>query len=294
MRTNGFAPNIVTMNTVLDACFRAGITESAQRMFNELPSLGLTPDRITFSTMIKGFARQGLVDDALESLEAMDKAAPWSDHSIYNAIIDAATQQAKWAEADAIYDRMVAKGIKPTIYTLVSVLKRHGREGNVQKAEEIFRSMPQQYGFKPSVQSYTCMLTVYVSNGFITQALRLFDRMKTEGPPPDAKAYEKMIFGCSRLHNPEKACELVLHAHGIGGGPRVQLDTSVLPRFVESLASRGLMDSVAPVISQLRAAGVKVPPHVVTTTLRGVTDTTAHRSAAEKTEAARPPWVKAP
>jgi len=292
MKAGGFTPNIVTVNTLLDACHRAGATQSARKLYEQIGQLQLEPDRITFATMIKGFARHGCADEAVAMLEEMEAVSLWPDHSIYNVIIDAATQQAKWQLADQMYENMIGKGIKPTTFTLISLLQRHGREGNVKNAEHLFRTMPARYGFKASVQAYTCMLTVYVSNGCLQQGLQLFEKMQAEGPAPDAKAYEKLIFGCMRQQSADKASELLLDAYGVGKygntNGKIALDTSVIPRVVDGLATRGLAEThIAPLVQKLRAAGVPVPSSVLSATIRGVA-TEVKGKEVKDTEV--PPW----
>jgi len=228
-------------------------------------------------------------------LEEMEAVSLWPDHSIYNVIIDAATQQAKWALADQMYENMIGKGIKPTTFTLISLLQRHGREGNVKNAESLFRTMPGRYGFKASVQAYTCMLTVYVSNGCLHQGLQLFEKMQCEGPAPDAKAYEKLIFGCMRQQSPDKAAELLLDAYGAGkhgaANGKVQLDTSVIPRVVDGLATRGLAEThIAPLVQKLRGAGVNLPSSVLSATIRGVATEVKGKDGKESKDAEIPPW----
>lgn len=292
MKSSGFTPNIVTVNTLLDACHRAGATQSARKLYEQIGQLQLEPDRITFATMIKGFARHGCAEEAVAMLEEMEAVSLWPDHSIYNVIIDAATQQAKWQLADKMYENMIGKGIRPTTFTLISLLQRHGREGNVKNAEHLFRTMPSRYGFKASVQAYTCMLTVYVSNGCLQQGLQLFEKMQSEGPAPDAKAYEKLIFGCMRQQSADKASELLLDAYGVGkhgnANGKVPLDTSVIPRVVDGLATRGLAEThIAPLVQKLRAAGVAVPSSVLSATIRGVATEVKGKDVKD---AEVPPW----
>merc|ERR1719388_747990 len=209
MKAGGFTPNIVTVNTLLDACHRAGATQSARKLYEQIGDLQLEPDRITFATMIKGFARHGCADEAVAMLEEMESKSLWPDHSIYNVIIDAATQQA-------------------------------------------------------------------------------------EGPAPDAKAYEKLIFGCMRQQSADRAAELLLDACGVGkhgmANGKVQLDPSVIPRVVDGLATRGLAEThIAPLVQKLRAAGVMVPGSVMSATIRGVA-TEVKGKEQTKDAVDVPPW----
>ncbi|CAN1179979.1 Pentatricopeptide repeat-containing protein At1g53600, mitochondrial [Linum perenne] len=65
-----------------------------------------------------------------------------------------------------------------------SQITKHGREGNIQKSEEIFRQM----SCKTTV-SYTAMLTAYSQNSQLARARKVFDEM----PCRSTAAYNAMI-----------------------------------------------------------------------------------------------------
>jgi pentatricopeptide repeat protein len=296
MSVEGHAPNLVTINTVIDACCRAGQLEECVKVFNRVPELGMEPDRITYSTMIKGFARDGDLDGAQTFLRRMEAAGFRSDYSIFNVLIEAAAIRSRFDVADMAFNQMLAEGLTPSSYTLMILIKRHGREGNVQKAGELLHTLPEKYGFKVSANIYSTYITVCIQHNQLQAAFKVFEQMKTYGPAPDAVTYEKLITGCTRVGQTDNAIKLVYDAYGIGssgktsgratpGTSRVQtLDHAVLERLVDVLNQRGLAESHAvPLVQKLRAANVSLPQGVVTATLRG---------AVREDKAASAPWRK--
>ena len=103
--------------------------------------------------MIKGFARDGDLDGAQTFLRRMEAAGFRSDYSIFNVLIEAAAIRSRFDVADMAFNQMLAEGLTPSSYTLMILIKRHGREGNVQKAGELLHTLPEKYGFKVSVCS---------------------------------------------------------------------------------------------------------------------------------------------
>jgi len=312
MSAEGHAPNLVTINTVIDACCRAGALDECVKVFNSLPSLGMDADRITYSTVIKGFARDGDLDGAATFLRRMEAAGFRSDYTIFNVLIEAAAMRTRFDVADSCFEQMLKEGIAPSSYTLMILIKRHGREGNVAKAGELLETLPARYGFKVSANVYSAYITVCVQQNQLHLALKVYEKMKAEGPTPDAVTYDKLINGCTRSGQTEVACKLVLDAYGINGpfgagqrghsgaptpGGRASpagLDHGVLERLVEQLTQRGLSESHAiPLVQKLRAAHVPVPQGLVTATLRGaVREVDDKVSAASKVSTA--PWRKRP
>merc|ERR1719456_1711071 len=97
------------------------------------------------------------------------------------------------------------------------LIKRHGREGNVAKAGELLDSLPGKFGFKVSANVYSAYITVCMQHNQLALALKVFDKMKVDGPTPDSMTYDKLISGCVRLGQTDNACKLVLDAYGLNG-----------------------------------------------------------------------------
>lgn len=54
-------PSVITFNTLIDACGRAGDTERARQVFSRLVQAGLSPNDRTFSALIHSHAVKGQV-----------------------------------------------------------------------------------------------------------------------------------------------------------------------------------------------------------------------------------------
>merc|ERR1719281_28174 len=56
MKTEGIVPNLVTMNTLIDAHARSGKMDKCAEILGSMKEeFGIEPDRITYSTIVKGF-----------------------------------------------------------------------------------------------------------------------------------------------------------------------------------------------------------------------------------------------
>merc|ERR1719263_2365770 len=202
-----------------------------------------------------------------------------ADVIIFNTILDACSSRDQFELCDKLFTQMVDEGVKPTNFTLTVLIKRFGREGNVNKAFDLSETLPGEHGFKANAQAHTCLISACVINKQMGKAMKVFERMKSRGPVPDSMTYEKLIGGWLRLGDAEKACELVRDAYGLNGplgrpgsgakslapsgtvtpGGHVQrvhgLDPKVLERMVEQLGNKGLAEQHAvPLVQELRAA----------------------------------------
>jgi pentatricopeptide repeat protein len=312
MQAEGIAPNLVTMNTLIDACARSGHMARCGEILEDMQQKhGVDPDRITYSTIVKGFCLAGEIQQAIAVMESARRRGFPADVIIFNTILDACSSRDKFQMCDKLFAQMVEEGVRPTNFTLTVLIKRYGREGNVNKGFELIDNLPQEHGFKANAQAHTCLISACVINKQMSRAMKVFERMKTKGPVPDSMTYEKLISGWLRIGDAEKACELVRDAYGLNGPlgrsgqqgaygrghasghvtpgghvSRVQgLDPKVLERMVEQLSNKGLADSHAvPLVQELRGAGVSVPQKLVSATLRG--------AVANQRDRKKAPWAK--
>ncbi|GMH21975.1 hypothetical protein Nepgr_023818 [Nepenthes gracilis] len=81
------------------------------------------------------------------------------------------------------------------IYTIIIGLL--GREGLLDKCQEIFEEMPVNNVVR-SVFSYTALINAYGRNGNYETSLELLDRMKKERIPPSILTYNTVINSCAK------------------------------------------------------------------------------------------------
>jgi len=263
----------------------------------------IAPDRITYATLVKGFCLQGDIDQGIAVMESARRRGFPADVIIYNTILDGCVQRDRFAQADEMYERLLSDGVTPSNFTLTVLIKRYGREGKVQKAFDIANSVPATYGFSMNTQTATCLVSCCLTNKQLPRALKVFEKMKKEGPTPDAHTYEKIIVGCVRGGDAERACALVQDAYGLNGpigklggnscfpsgavtpGGSVSrvsgLNAGVLEKMVDQLSAKGLAEShCIPLVHKLRSAGVKVPQRLVAATLCGAISETRNGKSA--------------
>ena len=71
MKVAGVVVGVVVLNTLMDACCRCGDLASAAQLLDDMARLDITPDLITYSTLIKGHCAKGELEKALELFGAM-------------------------------------------------------------------------------------------------------------------------------------------------------------------------------------------------------------------------------
>jgi pentatricopeptide repeat protein len=296
MKTEGIAPNLVTMNTLIDAHGRSGKMDKCAEILGSMKEdFGIEPDRITYSTIVKGFCMMGHIDQAVAVMESARRTGFAADVIIYNTILDGCSTRDHFDMCDRLYRQMIEDGVKPTNFTLTVMIKRFGREGELDKAFEALETLPVRFGFKPNQQAYTCLISACVMNRSMPKAMSVLKKMKEEGPYPDNMPYEKIISGFIRNGDALPAYELIREAYALddvrqstkfdsnrtsgtvtpGGSHNTRalsLDPKILERLLELLGSKGMSQSHAvPLVQDLRNQKVTIPQRLVAFALRGAT-----------------------
>merc|ERR1719378_908291 len=104
MQEEGIAPNLVTMNTLLDACARSGRMARCGEILEDMQKVhGVDPDRITFSTIVKGFCLAGEIQQAIAVMESARRRGFPADVIIFNTILDACSSRDQFHLRQALH-----------------------------------------------------------------------------------------------------------------------------------------------------------------------------------------------
>jgi len=252
MRGAGIPCNSVTYNTMMDACARCGCMDRAFALLADMRAAGISPDKITYSTLVKGHCFSGDIDAAFSALKEMrDTDGLVPDEIIYNSLLDGCAKEHRLQEALDLFATMRAEGVRPSNFTLCTLVKLLGRARRLPQAFGILDELCGAGGLRPNVQVYTCLMTACMDNGQLEKALQLQNQVITGGCRPDAKMYNALVRGCLRAGSMTKAVEVVRCAYQLSGhgftAPQcaVGVDTRVLEELVVRLNQGGRADGEA-------------------------------------------------
>ena len=218
MLKHGVACNTIIYNTMLDACAKCCTMHRAEQVLKAMRAASVQPDKITYSTIIKGHCMEGDVDKALAMLKEMrtDKTTE-PDEITYNSFLDGCARQHRVDEALAALDEMQAAGVRPSNFTLSILVKLLGRVRRLNQAFSLVEDLSAKHKFKPNVQVYSCLIQACIQNRKLDRALALHDQMVLADCPPDEKFYTGLARGCLQLYAPQKAADVVRTAYQLYG-----------------------------------------------------------------------------
>ncbi|PHT84095.1 Pentatricopeptide repeat-containing protein [Capsicum annuum] len=131
--------SVIVCNAVIDMYAKCGLVGRAYDVFNEMKCLRT---RVTWNTMIMGFALYGDGAEALELFERMGQAGIEPDSVSYLAAICACNHAGMVEEGMKLFDDMDRCGVSKNVKHYGSMVDLLGRAGRLDEAFKIVQSMP--------------------------------------------------------------------------------------------------------------------------------------------------------
>lgn len=157
---SGYASAVAVSCSLIDAYSKSGQNDESRKVFDELDS----PNIFCWTSIINGYARNGMGKDCVEMLREMDQ-----------------------------------KNLIPDEVTILSVLSGCSHSGLVEEGELIFDSLESKYGISPGRKLYACMVDLLGRAGLVEKAERLLLQARGDA---DCIAWSSLLQSC-RIHGNE-------------------------------------------------------------------------------------------
>ncbi|XP_019094439.1 PREDICTED: pentatricopeptide repeat-containing protein At3g26782, mitochondrial-like [Camelina sativa] len=210
---SGYASDVAVSCSLIDAYSKSGQNEVSRKVFTELES----PNIFCWTSIINGYARNGMGRECLEMLREMDQ-----------------------------------KNLIPDEVTILSVLSGCSHSGLVEEGELIFDSLESKYGISPGRKLYACMVDLLGRAGLVEKAERLLRQARGDA---DCSAWSSLLQSC-RIHRNEsigrRAAEVLMDLEPEDFAVYVQVskfyfemgDFEISRQIREIAASRELMREI--------------------------------------------------
>ncbi|XP_060209468.1 pentatricopeptide repeat-containing protein At2g42920, chloroplastic [Lycium barbarum] len=214
-------------NTLLHMYANCGFLVEARKLFDE----NEVEDVVAWNSMIMGLAKSGEFDDSWRLFSKMETRNDVS----WNSMISGFVRNGKWSEALDLFSTMQEENIKPSEFTLVSLLNACGHLGaleqgnwiymyvkknniklnvivvtaiidmyckcaNVEMAWQVFVSVSNK-----GLSSWNSMILGLATNGFEDEAIKLFSRLQRTNLKPDSVSFIGVLTACNHSGLVDKA-----------------------------------------------------------------------------------------
>ena len=176
---------------ILPAYAHVGALQQGMRIHGLVIKTNLLLDVFVGTCLIDMYAKCGRLVDAKSLFHQVpqESCVPW------NAIISGHGIHGHAEKALKLFGEMLQERVKPDHVTFVLLLSACSHSGLVDEGKWCFHLM-QEYGIKPSLKHYGCMVDLLGRAGYLEMA---YDFIKDMPLQPDASIWGALL-GASRIH----------------------------------------------------------------------------------------------
>ncbi|KAL5728006.1 hypothetical protein ACHQM5_001135 [Ranunculus cassubicifolius] len=224
---NGFFEgSIVVQTSLIDMYFKCGRVKLARQVFEKIPKR----DIVVYGTMIAGFSHNRLHKEALECLRLMISEGIELNSVILTSALPVIGELCALRLAKEVHGYAIKrKGYVDQKFIQSGLIDVYCKCGNMASGREVF------YGsIERNAISWTALISGYISNGRLGQALRSMIWMQQEGVKPDVVTIATVLPVCAELKALKQGKEIHCFVIKSGFLPNVSLVTSLIVMYSQS------------------------------------------------------------
>ncbi|OVA00734.1 Pentatricopeptide repeat [Macleaya cordata] len=183
MQLANMEPTEVTMVGVLSACAHLGALSQG-------------------TALTDMYAKCGVVDEAEKVFGLMRVKNVYT----WNVLISGLAMNGQGEAALEIFSKMVMKNVKPDGVTFLAVLCACCHQGLVEEGRKFFQSMQKEYGLRPGIEHYGCMVDLLGRAGLLDEAQEVIKNMPRK---PDPVIWRALLAAC-RIHGDSNLAEVAI------------------------------------------------------------------------------------
>ncbi|KAK1425470.1 hypothetical protein QVD17_20822 [Tagetes erecta] len=202
MNKVGIRGDSMTMVSVVQSCASLGALQQGRWAHDYVIRNQIGINVYLGAGLINMYARCGSIEEARQVFDKM----PQKDVVTWTAIICGYGMHGFAHLSESLFIQMVSDGLKPDAVTFVGVLAGFSHNGMVEKGWCYFNKMRDEFGVKPALEHYSCMVDMLGRAGQLKQAEELIRNMYVK---PDSKIWGGLLNAC-KIHKDFELAERVV------------------------------------------------------------------------------------
>ncbi|XP_051113370.1 pentatricopeptide repeat-containing protein At2g27610 [Andrographis paniculata] len=169
---NGFFENVSVGTSLVDMYIKNENFDDGKKVFDEMGNKNV----VTWTAMIAGYAKKGMIENVIEAFSSMKDEGVNPSPYTYATIIGALADERAASAGAQLHCTMVKNGFDSIRVVANSLVSLYSKSRMIREASIVFDFTE----FKDAV-SWNGMISGLVANGFVSDALDLFNRMSFLG-----------------------------------------------------------------------------------------------------------------
>ncbi|KVI12310.1 putative pentatricopeptide repeat-containing protein At3g25060, mitochondrial isoform X7 [Cynara cardunculus var. scolymus] len=187
----GYEDDVFVASSVLNLYAKCGKMNEAMGVFEKMPKR----DVVSWTTMITGFAQSGRGGEAIDVYRLMQREGMEGDKIAILGLIQACADVTNTRISLSVHGYLIRRHLFPMdVVVQTSLVDMHAKNGNLELASRVFRSMDYK-----NVVAWSAMLSGCAQNGCAGNAFDLLAEMQSFGFKPDITSIVGALLACSQI-----------------------------------------------------------------------------------------------
>lgn len=203
--------------------------DALPNLLQDMKDRKLSPNLITYSTIIKGLCQNGDIPAALQTLEDLRKTPGLRpDEIVFNTLLDGCSSAGLVVEGERLLAEMRASGIAPSNYTLTVMVRLFGHGRRLDRAFELVEDVTSTYKFKPNLHVHSALIQACITARDLKRAVAVFERASQDRCCADARTSKNLLrslMSSGSLQEAASVLRTMLHMSGGFGQARSTNDS---------------------------------------------------------------------
>lgn len=232
--------DVVSWNSMIMGLAKAGEIDDSWRLFSKMP----TRNDVSWNSMISGFVRNGKWSEALELFSAMQEEKIKPSEFTLVSLLNACGHLGALEQGNWIYKYVKKNNVELNVIFVTAIIDMYCKCGNVEMAWQVFESVPNK-----GLSSWNSMILGLATNGYEDEAIQLFSRLQCTNLKPDSVTFIGVLTACNHSGLVDKAKDYFqLMKKGYGMEPSIKHYGCM----VDILGRAGLVEEAEEVIRSMK------------------------------------------
>ncbi|OVA17300.1 Pentatricopeptide repeat [Macleaya cordata] len=176
---------------LIDMYVNCGRSMEACKVFDRLEDKSNT---VTWNAIISGFHRNGLWERSLEFFVIMKSQSCKLESSTFSSVLTACSDGDDVVFGREVHCDLIKLGFERDPYVSTSLLTLYSKYRLVEDAKTVFDQIPDK-----EIELWNAMISAYIGNGYVHEALNVYDQMRLSGSKSDSYTLSNILSGCSMV-----------------------------------------------------------------------------------------------
>ncbi|KAG8387893.1 hypothetical protein BUALT_Bualt02G0068800 [Buddleja alternifolia] len=201
----------------------------ARKVFDEIPKSNIRG----WVALIGSYSRNGYYQEAVRVFEEMQKEGFKYDRIVLPSVLKACGHLSDRRMGERIHAVVLKNEFESDAFVACALIDMYSKCGMVEKAKRVFDVMVEQ-----DLVALNAMVSGYVRNGFVKEALSLVNEMRLLGTKPDIVTWNTLMSGFSQANDEVIVSDIFKIMEIDGIKPDVVSWTSVISGLVQNFQSK--------------------------------------------------------